>query len=66
MKCKKCGHEDSSYTLMGHPVDYWIELQTRVEELNAVKLIEEIVHLKAKLYSYETHVTAMDQILKSK
>lgn len=64
-KCKKCGHEEdfSAITVfLGKPFDYWVDLQTRVEEINATKLIEEIVHLKAKAYDYETQMNKIREI----
>lgn len=67
MKCPDIGDECPVFegkdrsgvvTFLGHDTNYWIELQARVDDLNVSALIEEIVHLRAKLYSYEKLVAA--------
>ena len=55
----------NEFQLMGHNMEYWIELQARAEELNAVKLIEEIAILHAKVSFYESQLADMERFRKS-
>lgn len=45
---------------MGHSVNYWIELQKKAEKLDAVKWLEEIAELRAKVSFYESRIQEMD------
>jgi len=59
------GDMSNEFQLMGHNMEYWIELQARAEELNAVKLIEEIAILHAKVSFYESQLADMERFRKS-
>lgn len=48
----------------GKSFDYWIDLQTRVEEIDGVKLMDEIVRLKAKLYTYQEAIEKLNKEVK--
>lgn len=58
MKCpmcnRPCGDFGKNIVMLGHPLEYWIDLQVRAEELNVAKLIEEIVRLKKEPTYYDT------------
>jgi hypothetical protein len=69
IKCPKCQYEIvnmETFELLGHTADYWIELETKAETLNVTKLLEEIVHLKAKIYDFEQIVKDFDIIQRQK
>jgi len=55
-RCANCGFtilDLDGGIFLGHTLDYWIDLQARVDEIDATKLVEEIVRLKAKLFDYQ-------------
>lgn len=47
---------------MGHSFDYWINLQKQAENLDSVRLIEEIAQLSAKVYRYEKLIDDMTAV----
>ena len=50
---------------LGHPISYWIELQKRVDRLEATRWLEEITVLSAKVYFYEKRIREMEEFRKS-
>lgn len=50
-------------TFLGHPTNYWIELESKVEKLNYQHLIQEIADLRGKLSFCERRIKEMNDIL---
>lgn len=49
---------------LGHTAKYWLELQRRVdEEINAPRLLEEIVELRSKISLYESRIEEMYMVM---
>ena len=44
---------------LGQPVKYWVELQSKAEELGAVNWLREIATLRAKVSFYESRINEM-------
>lgn len=58
---------DQITMLMGHPVEYWHELDRRfkanAESPRTGELIEEIIKLRAKVSFYEARISEMAGVL---
>ena len=52
------------FKFLGHPVEYWIALQSKAETLDVVKLIEEIATLRSKVSFYESRFSEIQQFKK--
>ncbi len=50
-------------TYLGHPIEYWIELQDKADQLGVVKWLEEIAELRGKVSFYESRVKEMNKFL---
>jgi hypothetical protein len=67
IKCPNCQHQLANtitFEFLGHKADYWIDLESRAEELNVVELLKENTRLKAKLYNMEVIAGQITEILK--
>lgn len=51
---------------LGHTIKYWLELEKKARQLNAVKLLEEIAELRGKVSFYESRLDEMDKFRKLK
>jgi hypothetical protein len=65
-RCPSCNHDILDISIehavfLGKPMEYWIELQAKVEELDAVTLMDEITKLKAELYTYQNAVKLLNE-----
>ena len=47
-------------TYLGHDIKYWSELESKAQELGAVKWLEEIADLRAKVSFYESRIKEMN------
>ncbi|RLA40679.1 MAG: hypothetical protein DRR06_17095 [Gammaproteobacteria bacterium] len=59
MKCNKCTNcgftvlDLEGGVFLGRNFSYWVELESKAERLDVTNLMDEIVRLKAKLFSYQ-------------
>lgn len=51
---------------LGHPYNYWVELEKRVVTLEATKWLQEIADLSSKVYFYESRLKEMEEFKKSR
>ena len=47
--------------LLGHPLEYWIELQERADKLAVTDCIAEIAALRAKVSFYESRIDELSR-----
>jgi hypothetical protein len=52
-----------TFRLLGHPAEYWIDLQVRAETLSLSDLMTENIELKAKLYNMELIAKSIGEVL---
>lgn len=52
-------------SFLGEPMQYWFELQKRVNELGVRHLLRDLADLSAKVNYYETQITRMEEFRKS-
>jgi len=52
--------DGKDFMLLGHSLEYWIELEKQAKSLDYDKLIEEIARLRAKVSFYESRIEEMN------
>jgi hypothetical protein len=56
VRCPRCQHDLYNLKggmLLGKPIEYWIDVQTKIEEFGLDGVMNENFKLKAKLYDIE-------------
>jgi len=52
--------EENIMIFLGHPTEYWLELEKKAQELNLVRWLEEIATLRGKVGFYESRISEMN------
>lgn len=52
-------------TFLGHTPQYWLELERKARELDAVDYIDEIATLRGKVSFYEDRITKMHNFMQN-
>lgn len=47
---------------MGHPMNYWIELEKQAQKLNVMDFIQEIADLRARLSFYDSRLNQIQNL----
>jgi len=53
----------AEYLFLGHNIAYWEELNRRAQELDAERLLVEIIELRGKLAFYEKRIKEMVAVM---
>jgi hypothetical protein len=66
IKCPACSYEMANmdtFKFLGHPAEYWIDLQVKAETLSVSDLMTENIQLKAKLYNMDLIAKSIAEVL---